>query len=660
MSAFSRARGAAAVVAVLAASVGPVVAFAQNPPGTSCIGPNFGRMLNNLPRATWSLDALSKLADRVMRGEEEVGPEGKADPEENSAIAPFDAGLTYIGQFIDHDLDLDDRPNDLTTPVEPTSLVNRRTARFDLDSVYAKGPDGSPEMYEADKMRLKLGAKLTGTPDAGARDHLRDASGRALIGDGRNDENVLVAQVHTVFMRFHNLWVDRVRAANPRWTAAQIFAEARRQVTLHYHYAILTDFLPRVVGQQTMNDVLPPRSIPFWGPVLLFYDACREGMPVEFAVAAYRFGHSIVRPSYRINTTLVPRLPVFTPEPRDPLADLGGFRPIPTGFGIDWRFFFDLGGGRKVGFPQSAYKPDGALVRPLAFLPLPARGTETSILAKRNLQRGMQVGLPSGQDVARAMGFAVLRDDQILAGTATGHPDDAEPITNISTEFAGKAPLWSYILAEAAANAFAIEPGAGTTGTQRRAFTLGRVGGRIVAETFVGLLAADSTSLMANPFFLPARDLANAQGGFTFADLFRAVINKAGRAPGYYGGIGGLVWADDDGDGKFNEDEARLKGVTVTLTRPNGTTVGATTSESGEFFFGQLGAGTHKVCVTAGLPAGATATFDADGLATANCSTITLATDGVNLVQDFGYRTIRTIDARPAPLPRPIFDRGIE
>ena len=93
-------------------------------------------------------------------------------------------------------------------------------------------------------MHSNGGASLTGSPDAGARDLPRGANGQAVIGDGRNDENILVAQVHSIFLRFHNLWVDRVRAANPRWTAAQVFAEARRQVTLHYHYAILTDFLP--------------------------------------------------------------------------------------------------------------------------------------------------------------------------------------------------------------------------------------------------------------------------------------------------------------------------------------------------------------------------------------------------------------------------------
>ncbi|MEI6200296.1 MAG: hypothetical protein WCP83_10215, partial [Actinomycetota bacterium] len=126
---------------------------------------------------------------------------------------------------------------------------------------------------------------------------------------------------------------------------------------------------------------------------------------------------------------------------------------------------------------------------------LPVSSAGPADLAVRNLLRSSQVGLPSGQDVARAMGIRPLPDNQILIGKATGDATEATPITSISSSFAGKAPLWAYILAESTAHAYRIENGA-IVGSQKAPFTLGPVGGRIVAETFVGLLLSDSNSLL--------------------------------------------------------------------------------------------------------------------------------------------------------------------
>src|SRR5207244_3070964 len=151
------------------------------------------------------------------------------------------------------------RPNDLTTPIDPTTLVNFRTPRFDLDSVYGNGPSLSPQLYAADGVHLKLGAPLTGSAtDAGSVDLPRDpTTGQAFLGDPRNDENRLVGQMHTIFLRFHNMVADRVKAAHPTWTPTQVFNEAQRQVQLHYQWAVVTDFLPTMVGQSMVTSVLP-------------------------------------------------------------------------------------------------------------------------------------------------------------------------------------------------------------------------------------------------------------------------------------------------------------------------------------------------------------------------------------------------------------------
>ena len=473
----------------------------------STVPQRFGRMFSGLPAARWSRAAVDSLSAATMvDADEEVAPEGEIDEEENPDI---DAGHTYAGQLIDHDL-TNEQITDLDGTVDPATVVNARTPRFDLDSIYGNGLARSPQLYDADRVHLKVGARISGAAaDTDATDHPRDAAGRALLGDPRDDENRLVASLHSIVARFHNLEVDRLRSQDPRTPAATVFATARRTVLWHYQYAALTDFLPAVVGRDMVSAVLPSIDVSRRAPSLRFYDACREAMPVEFSVAAYRFGHSMVRPLYRINSTVADRRPVFGPGP-DFSETLAGFSPVPQGEAVDWDFLLPMNGTISTGHPQDAYKIDASLVFPLSLLPLPETDGGPTTLATRNLLRSMQLGLPSGQSVARAMGVTPLRDDQILVGAASGEEDDAEAITEVAPEFAGKAPLWTYVLAEAANRAFPISDGE-ITGPQRAPNRLGPVGGRIVAETFVGLLAADRSSVLYARGFRP--DVAFSRNG---------------------------------------------------------------------------------------------------------------------------------------------------
>lgn len=452
-------------------------------------GNGYGRLFPNLANASFDSTALRSLAAQIMAGPEtNPTPEGEVDAEENYALP---AGYTYFGQFVDHDLTNDDRPNDLTTPIPVSSLVNGRTPQLDLDSLYLAGPTAAPQLYNADQMHLLIGALLTGSSDTNARDLPRDTKGRAIIGDARNDENRIVAGIHSMFIRFHNQTVDQLVAAHPQWTAAHVFSEARTQVTAVYQNLILQDYLPRVVGRQTMDAVI--RSTPRGTSTQLkYYTNCAQ-MPVEFSVAAYRFGHSMVRGLYRVNAS-TNRVPVFSGSFGTPGIDLVGFSPSPTNFAIDWSLFLP-GGKTSGGALQASYKIDASITNSLSLLPLPVSSEGPADLAVRNLLRSSQLGLPSGQDVARAMGIRPLPDNQVLIGKATGDATEATPITSISSSFAGKAPLWAYILAESTAHAYRIENGA-IVGSQKAPFTLGPVGGRIVAETFVGLLLSDPNSIL--------------------------------------------------------------------------------------------------------------------------------------------------------------------
>lgn len=515
----------AAALAVLATSIPLSAASSASAATTSrCSTPTtgYGRMFPSLSSASWNVSALTSLGTAsIADAETNPTPEGQVDTEDNRDIP---AGYTYFGQFVDHDLTFDDRPNDLITPTAVSSLVNGRTPQLDLDSVYGSGPSTSPTLYESDGVHLKVGSPLTGSSDSAARDLPRDATGKALIGDPRNDENRIVAGVHSLFLRLHNQTVDRIRANEPNLSNSALFARARQEVTWDYQWLIVNDFLPKIAGQQTVNSVIT-RTAAGWTTNLRFYDACQQ-MPVEFSVAAYRFGHSMVRGLYRINDS-VDRLPVFSGT-YVPTSDLTGFSPSPSNFAIDWKYFVP-NSSNGLGQAQASYKIDGSLTHSLSLLPLPTTGIGPANLATRNLLRGQQLGLPSGQDVARAMGVTPLRDDQILVGKASGVAGDAVAISSVSAEFAGKAPLWSYILAESVATAYPVSGGA-ITGPQKAPFRLGPVGGRIVTETIAGLLASDPASIVNHREFSP-RVPGVASDEFGLSTLVRVVTKPVAPTP---------------------------------------------------------------------------------------------------------------------------------
>ena len=275
------------------------------------------------------------------------------------------------------------------------------------------------------------------------------------------------------------------------------------------------DFLPRLVGVEVVSSVLDPTDYrsPLGPettirPRLLFYHwRDQPFMPVEFSVAAYRYGHSMVRPSYQINDVIqLPvspdafRIPLFSREPADPhtLTSLAGFRPLPPDGGVQWSYFLPGFRDARRELPQPSYRIDTQLARPLAEIPgdLPAlpRGIprgQASSLAVRNLLRGLELGLPSGQDVARAMAITPL-DDALLPKEFRGALE-------------GRWPLWYYVLKEAE-----IE-----TGGEH----LGAVGGRIVAEVLAGLLAGDPLSYLSiDPTWSPTLP-GRRQGTFTLTDL---------------------------------------------------------------------------------------------------------------------------------------------
>lgn len=423
-----------------------------------------------------------------------TGPVPEPTPENTN----IPAGYTYFGQFVDHDITFDPTSS-LTRQNDPEGLQNFRSPRLDLDSIYGRGPDDQPYLYDQDAVdstgKPIRGMLLVGVGANGKEFDLPrirsarpvaeggDVAAVAVIGDPRNDENIIVSQFQLTFLRLHNRLLRKIVEENiakgTLKTSNEMFQEAQRVVRWFYQYVVWNDFVKRLV----------PASI--WATALKLSktaDAVELGLkdiynwkinpyiPVEFSVAAYRLGHSLIRGGYQVNfpkqggVNRSFEIPIFDPTGEgDP--DLHGGRLLPDKHTIQWDWYFDMGSPPAVPpFPQLSNFLDTKISHSVALIPGSGRP-----LAVLNIHRGWRMGLPSGTDVANAMGFKPVK----LA-------DEMEN------------SLWVYILKEAEQYQENSEP---------KGSRLGNVGGTIVAAVFAGLLKGDPLSYVAQfPLWSPDKE----------------------------------------------------------------------------------------------------------------------------------------------------------
>ena len=481
---------------------------------------NFTRLL---PKkiAAYEPSSLSELAS-LMNSEDEFhdGPDG----EENLFVP---AGYTYFGQFVDHDLTFDTTSSlkPLTEDPDQKDATNLRTPRFDLDCLYGAGPGDQPYMYDGAK--LLFGTTL----DGGGKDDLIrigvKGKERAVVGDKRNDENSIICQIQLAFIKFHNKVVDKLVEKK---FAGNLFERARDEVRWTYQKILIEDYLRRITDAVTY-DFFEQKWRASGEAAYLLYTADKRGnIPIEFAGAAYRFGHSMIRQGYRLSPKA--GKDIFKPEEKDQADSFIGFGPLSSDHVIDdWRRFFAdntlLPGQRElsnIAVPgakdtdvrlQWAYKIDPSLANPLASLPLAIASRadfplsfrdELPSLSRFNLFRGNKFGLESGQVFAQKIGAIKLEEKYLQVRTKTA--DGGFTFTSIETvdpAFLKDTPLWFYVLAEAQKpiidmwidkgrrnltdDDFMTGPGAVSQ--------LGAVGGTILLEVFFGLMDADPESFRA-------------------------------------------------------------------------------------------------------------------------------------------------------------------
>jgi len=419
-----------------------------------------------------------------------------ADPAPGVAVPEI---YTFLGQFIDHDITLERGSNLLSGLANPVRIppeqirehiVNSRSPDLDLDNVYGPDIEGNvapTDPKNADKLLVEPVARNRGLP-AGKdiyNDFPRAGDGTARIGDARDAENLVLAQLHVAFLRAHNELVGR----------GHTFEEARMLLIQHYQWIVLDDFLERVAEPSIVKKIRHHGPRFFSPPSYSFF------IPLEFSGAAYRFGHAKVRQSYnnfneKQESAALAQLFQFTRQ------------RVTDDWVIDWTAFLDS--ENDIHYPRPIQPALNEVLFTLQDLQQGDRQNVPS-LAERNLLRGYILGLPTGQAVAECMasaGITKLTGEQIKS-VSVNYKDDpyrrdqdqAQVLED--AKFLTRTPLWFYILAEAA--------------YYSRGYHLGPVGSTIVAEVLIGVLRNSTYSILSTPGWTPT--LGQTKGKFDIEDL---------------------------------------------------------------------------------------------------------------------------------------------
>lgn len=442
------------------------------------------------------------------------------------------AGYTYLGQFLIHDIS---GLNPIEhTPVHQKSWWEKSSSghgtghdpspSLDLDTIYGGLKDPlNDARVDATNLRMKLGPTFDQNDnEVGEGDLLRHSdTTTAMIKDGRNDENLLVAQLHVLFLRLHNHVVQQLLTRAGGVVSSQVFMDAKDIVQHAYREIILCDYLYEVLDFPVWKAIILGNQNILWD---MRVDE-KAVIPVEFAAAAGRFGHAMVKSDYQFSNA--PRVSISRAE----LFSLTGkgatnrSQPfcLKKKYIPDWTLFFDCrppsNGPIPVRFPDRFNS--ASRINPSVTIVLKKMSTgEKMPLAALTLIRGNDYGLCSGQSACRyinqicgdrlaAVGITLRecsRDELNLRKAGHNLLDRIDP--RLSTE----TPLWYYVLAEAAASRG----------------KLGVLGSLIVAETIQGIRALTPVPQpnpeLAASLFRRTKKIPGVNGAFLqMADIIRVL-----------------------------------------------------------------------------------------------------------------------------------------
>jgi hypothetical protein len=486
----------------------------------------FGTMFPNLPPFHYSDQAAADLAATMENTTPDAAGTNRGTSDDSATLP---AEYTYLGQFIDHNLDFDRTPQP-TAAVDPSSLTNFESFRFDLNNVFGAGPTADPQLYASDHKHLLVSGTLgepqadgfpTVTGNGGVFDLARDPlTGQATLVEPRDDENQILSQISAAFVAFYNDFVDK----------GDSYAQARHLTEEYYQEIVLTDVLPAYVGQSTIDKYL---TIGSHGNVTVNTPNLTNAnfTPIEFSVGAYRFGHSLIRNNYHINDIFPTAADI---DANVPIFDLNNFQtgdlsggsplpgpngsdtttctstslcnqPNPAGHQIQWKYFvpgldanpndpgINFARQTQPTISPALFNLPAETIAGCADAPTDPTCAGSGSLIARDFARGNYDGLASGQDIARALGCHVI--------SAPSINPTKDAVFNSGT------PLLYYVLAEAKkANPDQV---------------LGCVGKSIVAQTFIRVLWDTPNSILHSNFHPDPSlvKLAPETPKFSFGDL---------------------------------------------------------------------------------------------------------------------------------------------
>ena len=507
----------------LGAGVSPFVDDNTGPEGAQPAGYTFfGQFIDHdVTRTTAALSALGALNQQAH-----------SNASVRAKLAA--AGIT-LGQ-------LDQAMADSATP---GSALSANTGKLDTDSVYGVANFAALTAINAPWFEQQNGlytgrfamreVQAPSSPRAPTLidgfDYMRTAAGAAEIPDPRNSEHKMLSQVQNLFELAHNDCVDRTLNGIPTPSQQQIgaaFDACHYRVLWTYQTIVATDFLPRISAEAALNRVAPgalhaymrdttaTSTLPEPADVHTFLYSCKPGrgnkatihIPHEFAVAAFRLGHSLVRNAYVLHDEVRDAdgklltgqaRPIFAAASQPEAAGLIGDNPLQPGDVIDWRYFFDTSEkSAQASRPLDTLISDKLFSLPIAALPPgpAADGKDTPSernLPRRNILRASEptsdltgaVGLATGEEVER---YAARRILGLHDATAEVRQVLAMRLASagFDPDFLGAStPLWLFVLAEAES----------TEHSQR----LGELGSHIVDEFLLGALRCDEASVLYPP-----------------------------------------------------------------------------------------------------------------------------------------------------------------